>query len=595
MLNKGIWEIFKFLFVIGSQTLNLLFIEFPVFLFNLSKIAYSFIKSVISKIKYHVYTEAISGAEDIEVHEVPKTRLPKPKIRKNKIESEERKALVVERRDDSKAKKELGEKTLARILKSKKNVDFSDYELPSVKLLKESEVSQNLEDDNILREKSKLIEDKLKDFGVKGQVTHVHPGPVITLFEFEPAAGVKVGKIASLQDDLAMSLKANSIRVIAPIPGRGTVGIELPNPKRDLVRLRDVLECEEYVNADSTLSIPLGKDIYGSPIITDIALMPHLLMAGATGTGKSVCLNALLLSLLYRASPADLGLILIDPKILELSVYEGIPHLKAPIVTVPKQARAVLQWAVKEMDRRYHLMQKYGVRNIDNYNEVARGDTPIEKEEMEHLSKIVIVVDELADLMLSVGKDIEDLIARLAQKARAAGIHLILATQRPSVDVITGLIKANFPARVSFRVSSRIDSRTILDSMGAEKLLGRGDMLFMPPGSSNLQRIHGAYVSDNEVSKIVASIKKQANPNYDEEIVNACEKALGELEYDSLYDKSVELVVQKGQASTSMLQRAFRIGYNRAARIVDTMESEGIVGPMEGSKAREVLLNQEFN
>lgn len=530
---------------------------------------------------------------------------------------------------------------------------FPDYELPEVSLLSPAEASVGGEDDDELREKSRQIENKLKDFGIYGKVTHVHPGPVITLFEFEPAPGVKVGKIAALQDDLAMGLRASSIRIIAPIPKRGTVGIEVPNKHRDIVRLRDVLESEAFLSAESILSVPVGKDTYGDPVVADIATMPHLLMAGATGTGKSVCINALLISLLYRARPEELGLILIDPKILELSVYEDIPHLRVPVVTDPRQAKGVLTWAANEMNRRYRMMQRFGVRNIDGYNALVRGEEvkdtkpivedviqldeanvvqsgtvdpvaaelgsvdaavqgedgeeievePIAPEKLEPLPKIVIVIDELADLMLTVGRDIEELITRLAQKARAAGIHLIIATQRPSVDVITGLIKANFPARLSFRVTARVDSRTILDQMGADKLLGRGDMLFMLPGADGLRRVHGAFVSDTEVKRVIESIKKRCKPQYDERIMEICQKALeededgstkdllnDEGEYDAIYDKAVELVLQKGQASTSMLQRAFRIGYNRAARIIDMMEKEGLVGPMDGAKPREVIV-----
>jgi S-DNA-T family DNA segregation ATPase FtsK/SpoIIIE len=518
------------------------------------------------------------------------------------------------------------------------------YEIPAFELLQRGEASVGSENDSELLEKTKQIEAKLRDFNIQGKVTHVHPGPVITLFEFEPAPGVKVGKIAALQDDLSMSLRASSIRIIAPIPKRGTVGIEVPNKTRDIVRLRDLLESEAFQGADSILSIPIGKDTYGDPVVVDIASMPHLLMAGATGTGKSVCINTILLSLLYRASPADLGLILIDPKVLELSIYEGIPHLRVPVVTVPKQAKAVLDWAVKEMDRRYRLMQRYGVRNIDSYNRIVRGEADPDGdvhepgviklkeeqvvaagtvepeavseggdeksepensgfvEELQPLPKIVIVIDELADLMLTVGREIEELITRLAQKARASGIHLIVATQRPSVDVITGLIKANFPARLSFRVTSRIDSRTILDAQGAEKLLGKGDMLFMQPGAMPLRRVHGAFVADAEVKRVTSAIKERWEPCYDERIVAVCEKALLEDgngsggegsglddDYDSFYDKAVELVVEKRQASTSMIQRAFRIGYNRAARIIEMMEREGVVGPSDGAKPREVL------
>lgn len=453
---------------------------------------------------------------------------------------------------------------------------------------------------------SATITAKLADFNVSGRVTRVHPGPVITLFEFEPAPGVKVGKIASLVDDLAMSLRARSIRILAPLPGQGTVGIEIPNSHRSTVFMRDVLESEVFMRAKSCLAVPLGQDTKGQPVVTDIGEMPHLLIAGATGTGKSVCINSLLMGLLFRASPKELGLILIDPKILELSIYEDIPHLRVPVVTVAKQARAVLQWAVAEMERRYRLMQKLAVRNVDGFNQaLADGKWPASmREEFETfppLQKIVIVIDELADLMLQVGREIEELITRLAQKARAAGIHLIVATQRPSVDVITGLIKANFPARLSFRVSSRVDSRTILDASGAERLLGRGDMLFLEPGTHTPRRIHGAYVSDEEVAAVVDHLKQISEPQYDPQIIELCERALEEddgsgavelelEEYDPMYDKAVQLVVSKGQASTSMVQRAFRIGYNRAARIIDIMEREGVVGPMDGSKPRQVLV-----
>jgi S-DNA-T family DNA segregation ATPase FtsK/SpoIIIE len=570
--------------------------------------------------------------------------------------------VVVSRRSSSAAEQQAADKAQSLAKETsrprKKQVieeapDFSGYVGPSYSLLTPADPPLQSEDDDELIQKSRQIELKLRDFNIHGRVTEVHPGPVITLFEFEPAPGVKVGKIAALQDDLAMSLRASSIRIIAPIPRKGTVGIEVPNKHRDIVRLRDVLETPEAKNSESILSVPLGKDTYGDPVVVDIATMPHLLMAGATGTGKSVSINALLVSLLYKASPADLGLILIDPKILELSVYEGIPHLRVPVVTVPRQAKAVLDWAVKEMDRRYRVMQKHGVRSIDGYNAIIKGESaeraaakeklldpsiidlaeaeivehgtilPDEEispslaessdgepvrvvEELKPLPKIVIVIDELADLMLTVGRDIEELITRLAQKARAAGIHLILATQRPSVDVITGLIKANFPARVSFRVTTRIDSRTILDSMGAERLLGKGDMLFMQPGAQHLKRIHGAFVSDAEVVRVVEAVKKQAAPFYDQKIIDLCERALKEEaesngqdqggisdeEFDPLYDKAVELVVQKGQASTSMVQLVFRIGYNRAARIIELMEKEGVIGPMDGVKPREVLAQE---
>lgn len=583
--------------------------------------------------------------EPLDVEE-PEVIAPKPKRRKNRVEDpvapeelEEEADLpaVVKRRSRSISTKSLPKKPEPS---ATPEVRSWDYIPPPIELLTASEASETSEDDGELIEKSRLIEEKLKDFNIAGRVTQIHPGPVITLFEFEPAAGVKVGRIAALQDDLAMSLRASSIRIIAPIPKRGTVGIEVPNRHRDVVRLRDILQSDLVASGGPILKVPIGKDIYGEPIVADIGKMPHLLVAGATGTGKSVFINSVLLSLLYRAVPEELGLILIDPKVLELSVYEGIPHLRVPVVTVPRQARAVLEWAVKEMERRYRLMQRFGVRSIDGYNQVVAGseegavepadgvislkeesvveggiepsgaelidesahEQPI-VEQLQPLAKIVIVIDELADLMLTVGREIEELITRLSQKARAAGIHLIVATQRPSVDVVTGLIKANFPARLSFRVSSRIDSRTILDSGGAEKLLGKGDMLFVRPGAEDIVRVHGAFVSDTEVIRVVKAAKECGSPQYDARIMELCQRALeednekdrGELgqdgvEYDAFYDQAVELVMKKGQASTSMLQRAFRIGYNRAARIIDVMEQEGLVGPIDGSKPREVLV-----
>lgn len=606
--------------------------------------------------------EIKTAAENRLAARVEKTISAFPILPKNsdvaidEILPEDARVVVSRRAFDLKGKRREFVRVLEEDSKKKEEANphpFAGYQLPALSLLTPGEPSVGVEDDKELLKTSSLIEGKLKDFGILGKVTEVHPGPVITLYEFEPAPGVKVGKIAALSDDLAMGLRASSIRIVAPIPKKGTVGIEVPNRNRDLVRLRDVLESDGFVNSDSILSISIGKDTYGDPVVLDLASMPHLLIAGATGTGKSVCINTVLLSLLYRASPAELGLIMIDPKILELSVYEGIPHLRVPVVTQPKGAKAVLQWAVDEMHRRYRYIQKFGVRNIDGYNKLVSGDdvegirshnkqhpainksadAPIEleeneivaegtveklnipenddffKEELKPLPKIVIVIDEVADLMLSVGREIEELITRLAQKARAAGIHLIIATQRPSVDVITGLIKANFPARLSFRVTSRVDSRTILDSMGAERLLGKGDMLFMLPGADGLRRVHGAFVSDNEVKKVVKVVKDQAGPQYDQHIMHVVDKALeeakreegqssseegesgsGSPDYDSMYDKAVELVVQKGYASTSMVQRVFRIGYNRAARIIELMEKEGIVGPMDGAKPREVLV-----
>lgn len=447
------------------------------------------------------------------------------------------------------------------------------------------------------------------------------------MYEFAPAPGVKVSKIANLQHDLAMALQAVSIRIVAPIPGRGVVGIEIPNKNRETVYLKEIIESEAFGRNGGKLPMALGKDIFGQVVVSDLAKMPHLLVAGSTGSGKSVSINTMILSLLYRATPADVRLIMIDPKMLELSIYEGIPHLLLPVVTDPKKASLALAWAVQEMKRRYSLMADKGVRNIDGYNRKLakenkdKTDLPPEtsddllndivdpeleavdfgeEEELEHghLPYIVVIVDELADLMMVVGREIEESIARLAQMARAAGIHLILATQRPSVDVITGLIKANFPTRISFKVFSKTDSRTILDSMGAEALLGMGDMLFLPPGVGYLQRVHGAFVSELEVQRVVDFLSKQGKPDYDKSILKAPSAADGggggEEDYDELWDDALKIVSDSQKASISMLQRHLRVGYNRSARIIERMEQEGIVGPSDGSgKPREVLISKQ--
>ncbi|HZA55391.1 MAG TPA: DNA translocase FtsK, partial [Candidatus Udaeobacter sp.] len=451
----------------------------------------------------------------------------------------------------------------------------------------------------------------------EGEVVAVRPGPVITMYEFKPAPGVKVRRIVLLADDLAMALRAVSVRILAPIPGESVVGIEIPNPRRETVFLRELIESGAYQSADSKITLALGKDISGTPFVTDLARMPHLLVAGATGTGKSVSINAMILSILFKSNPQDVKFIMVDPKMLELTVYEDIPNLLVPVVTDPKKAAAALFWAMDEMDRRYRLMRDKGARNIDNYNRTLERERTARKafieltdpqvaeetsgigghldEEAplvhEKLPRIVIIIDELADLMMTVGRDIEEYITRLAQKARAAGIHLILATQRPSVDVITGLIKANFPARVSFQVTSRVDSRTILDSIGAEKLLGSGDLLYLPPGTARLTRVHGAFVSDQEVRKVMEFIKQQGRPNYRADVFEVkkdLEAAGADEEYDEMYDQAVAIVTETQQASISMIQRRLRVGYNRAARMIERMERDGVVGPADGAKPREV-------
>jgi S-DNA-T family DNA segregation ATPase FtsK/SpoIIIE len=433
-----------------------------------------------------------------------------------------------------------------------------------------------------LAKQAKALESRLRDFGVDGRVVQVLPGPVVTMYEFEPASGVKVSRIVNLADDLALGMKALSVRIVAPIPGKSVVGIEIPNAHRAAVVLRDIVAAAAFQQAASKLVLALGKDILGAPTVTDLAQIPHLLIAGATGSGKSVGLNCMICSILLNATPQDVKFILIDPKMLELSVYDGIPHLIAPVVTHPQKAAAALHWAVAEMERRYRLLADHGVRGIEGYNR-ARPSHP--------LPYIVVVIDELADLMLVARREVEDALTRLAQMARAAGIHLLVATQRPSVDVLTGIIKANFPARVSFQVSSRTDSRTILDAIGAERLLGKGDMLFLPPGTSKLLRIHGAYVSEAEIKRLVDYLRAQQTPVYDASIVAAhSEEAAEPQDYDAKYDEAVALVARLGQASASLLQRHLRIGYNRAARLIEAMEREGVVGPADGSRPREVYV-----
>jgi S-DNA-T family DNA segregation ATPase FtsK/SpoIIIE len=496
--------------------------------------------------------------------------------------------------------------------------EISDgYKLPPLELLDPPEREQFKLDKETLQANSLILQKKLADFGVEGEVVAVRPGPVITMYEFKPAPGVKVRRIVMLADDLAMALRAVSVRILAPIPGESVVGIEIPNPRRETVFFREVIESSPYQTADSKITLALGKDIGGTPFATDLARMPHLLVAGATGTGKSVSINAMILSILYKSTPQDVKFIMVDPKMLELTVYEDIPHLLVPVVTDPKKAAAALFWAMDEMDRRYRLMRDRGARSIDNYNrtlereaankksviDLTQPEQPEESADLggslggetpllhEKLPRIVIIVDELADLMMTVGRDIEEYITRLAQKARAAGIHLILATQRPSVDVITGLIKANFPARISFQVTSRVDSRTILDSIGAEKLLGNGDMLYLPPGTARITRLHGAFVSDHEVRKVMKFIKEQARPNYRPEVLEVkkeIEAAAADEEYDEMYDQAIAIVTETQQASISMIQRRLRVGYNRAARMIEQMERDGVVGPADGAKPREV-------
>ena len=493
----------------------------------------------------------------------------------------------------------------------KKGAVAKTYSLPSpIDLLTTSSQRPAHQTDSILETQSQILTQTLLNFGIEGKVTEVHPGPVITMYEFAPGPGIKVARIVSLADDLAMALKALRVRVVAPLPGKSTVGVEVPNPSRETVSLKDILTSEAFTRSRSKLALALGKDIYGGPVVADLRTMPHLLVAGATGAGKSVGLNCMLLNILFAAHPDEVKLLLIDPKVLELQVYDGIPHLIRPVVTDPKAAARGLTWAVQEMERRYRLLATYGVRSIDAFNRKVGerlGDLETDQdpqleddssrdlndESLTYLPYIVVVIDEFADLMMVAPKEVEDRIARLAQMARAAGIHLILATQRPSVDVVTGLIKANFPARVAYQVSSKIDSRTILDANGAEALLGKGDMLYMASGTGRIARLHGPFVSDDEVRGVVEWVKQQAGPAYsDDDFLSGQDVALEESERDDTYERARELVIESGQASASLIQRRLRVGYPRAARMIEQMEQEGLVSAPGRDGRREVLSSQ---
>ena len=535
--------------------------------------------------------------------------------------------LVLERKDKTvqKSKEEKPEFIVQDHFSFMGNSDH--YEIPPLTLL--NDVPPDLGTDvekarSEILASSAILEKKLLDFGIEGRVVQVLPGPVITLFEYEPAPGVKVSRIVSLADDLALAMRCVGLRILAPVPGKPVVGIEIPNLRRETIYFKDVMESDAFQQSDSKLNLAIGKDITGEPAVQDLAKTPHLLMAGSTGSGKSVGLNSMICSILLNATPDEVKMIMIDPKMLELSVYDGIPHLIAPVVTNPKKAAAALQWAVTEMETRYKMMAEKGVRNISGFNDLAeklqkeyeielkkrektnKGIKPIDEENEDQeenlipeppakLPYIVVLIDELADLMMVASKGVEDCLTRLAQMARAAGIHLIVATQRPSVDVLTGIIKTNFPTRMSYKVTSRVDSRTILDAMGADKLLGRGDMLFLPPGSSGLLRLHGVMVSDEEIARIVNFIKKQAKPVYEEDIFQSAtidsKDEEEEQDMDEKYDEALAIVAKDRQASISYIQRRLRIGYNRAARIIETMEREGVVGPSDGVKPREVYVS----
>ena len=480
------------------------------------------------------------------------------------------------------------------------------YKLPSATLLRPPEDAEGI-DENELKERAVRLTDKFREFGVTGSITQIHPGPVVTTYEFKPEAGIKYSRITNLVDDLCLAMKAESI-LIDRIPGKSTVGIEVPNHHREIIHLRELIESSEFATSSSKLSLGLGKDITGKIRISDLTQMPHLLIAGSTGAGKSVAINSMVVSIVYKSTPDEVKLILIDPKRLELCLYDGIPHLLTPIVTEPKQAANALRRAVIEMDERLRKLAEHGVRNIEQYNKMFEPDSTLnlfdtQGEQQHPLPYIVIFIDELADLMMVEPQGVEESITRLAQMARAVGIHLILATQRPSVDVITGLIKANMPSRISFRVASKVDSRTILDANGAEALLGRGDMLFLPPGSARLQRLHGPLITEQEIGRVVDLWKSQSQPQYDEEFLEPLrdkdqedlpEDEEESAELDSVYEDAVRIVVESGKASTSLLQRRLRLGYGRAARLIDMMEKDGIVSTPDGSRPREVLKRPDW-
>ena len=526
---------------------------------------------------------------------------------------------IIDKRDPLKIEPIISDiKPSVRSIKEKQENLFespTEISLPPLNLLDDPAPSVGQYSKETLEAMSRQVELKLKDFGVDVKVVAVHPGPVITRFELNPAPGIKGSQVINLSKDLARSLSVVSVRIVDVIPGKPYIGLEIPNENRELVTLGEILNSSQYESISSSLALALGKNISGTPIVTALDKMPHLLVAGTTGSGKSVALNAMILSLLYKSTSSDVRMIMIDPKMLELSVYEGIPNLLSPVVTDMKEAANALRWCVAEMERRYKLMASLGVRNVSGYNrkiaEASDKGSPIQdpfyvatsdEDEIAYLEKlpsIVVVIDELADMMMTTGKKVEELIARLAQKARAAGIHLILATQRPSVDVITGLIKANVPCRIAFQVSSKVDSRTILDQMGAEQLLGHGDMLFLPPGSSNPERVHGAFVSDDEVHKVVSNLKSLGSPEYNEDILRGPNEGGAEAipgldtpneELDPLYDEAVRIVIETRKSSISYIQRRLKVGYNRAARIVEEMEKSGLVGPLESNGSREILI-----
>jgi len=555
----------------------ILFLLFPKFFMKLSRADITMPK-IKRKPAQEVYDDADFQGEVPEIYIEPEEPEPvKPAKAAKKPEPEDDKIIL---------KKQYEEPAVKEVQKVEKGK--GKYNVP-IKLLDEPIRNYKMESEDELKIKGDMLVSKLADFGVNGKIREIQPGPVVTLYEFEPAPGVKINKIANLSDDLALAMSAVSVRIIAPIPGKSVVGIELPNKNRAMVFLSELMQSKEFTNGKAAIPFAMGKDISGKAYVSDLAAMPHLLVAGTTGSGKSVAVNTLICSIVYNSPPELVKFIMVDPKMVELSVYEDIPHLAAPVVTDPRKAANVLKNVVEEMENRYSVLAAMKVRNLDSYNQKARED-----DELPVMPYLIVIVDEFADLMLVAGKEVEQSIIRIAQMARAVGIHLVLATQRPSVNVITGIIKANMPARLSFRVSSKIDSRTILDSSGAELLLGKGDSLFIPPGMSDTIRVHGCFVSDNEVGRIVEYLKTLGAPEYNMDLVKEESfdpEDIDESDIDEKYEEALALVKQKGFASISMIQRYLRIGYNRAARIVEIMEKKGIIAPSDGtSKPRELLI-----
>lgn len=540
-------------------------------------------------INLHDKKEALKKYEHNDEELLPLGMENKPKISPNEIEANLFKTEEPIKEDKSKE---------VLVLEHTMTVEDEHYEFPPVQLLSEGKARAIKGGKKAIADNATRLQKTLYSFGVSAKVENVSVGPAITRYELKPAEGVRVSKIANLADDIALNLAAESIRIEAPIPGKQAVGIEVPNKENEVVHLRDIIETESFAEYGSKLAFALGKDVAGNEVVTDIAKMPHVLIAGATGSGKSVCINTLITSIIYKAKPSEVKLVMVDPKVVELSVYNGIPHLLIPVVTDPKKAAGALAWAVQEMVNRYGLFAAKGVRDVKGYNEALDKEGGAEK-----LPQIVIIIDELADLMMVAAKDVEDAICRLAQMARAAGMHLVIATQRPSVDVITGIIKANIPSRIAFAVSSQVDSRTILDMVGAEKLLGKGDMLFYPSGASKPTRVQGAFISDKEVEKIVDFLKSNGEVQYSEDILESIEKANStdkeidqsdpDDDTDPFLMDAIETVVETGQASTSFIQRRFKVGYARAGRIIDQMEERGIISGYEGSKPRQVLMSKE--